>query len=60
LALKDDSYVMYKADNDYKPESEDGIIWNDPNLRIDWGTANPILSDKDKTWKTIKEIEPFE
>jgi dTDP-4-dehydrorhamnose 3,5-epimerase len=60
LALKDDSYVMYKADNDYKPESEDGIIWNDPNLRIDWGIANPILSDKDKTWKTIKEIEPFE
>jgi len=60
LALQDDSYVMYKADNDYKPESEGGIIWNDPSLKIDWGISNPILSDKDKALKTIKEIEPFE
>jgi len=60
LALQDNSAVFYKADNNYNPESESGIIWNDPNLNIDWNITNPILSDKDKSWKTIKEIEIFE
>lgn len=59
LALQDNSTVFYKADNDYKPESEDGLIWNDPNLNINWSIKDPILSDKDKTWKTIKDIEMF-
>ncbi len=49
--------VFYKVDNTYSPEHERGILWNDSDLNIDWPVTNPVLSDKDKTWPTLKHIE---
>ncbi len=46
------SEVLYKVDNYYTPGSEGGILWNDKDLKIDWGVSTqdkPVLSDKDKT-----------
>ena len=40
--------VMYKVDNQFSKEGDGGIRFNDPNLKIDWQIANPIISDKDK------------
>ena len=42
--------VAYKTDNFYCKEAEGGILWNDPNLSIDWivPEADIILSDKDR------------
>ena len=47
LALED-SVFSYKCSNYYDKASEGGIIWNDPELKIDWQIDNPIVSEKDK------------
>lgn len=39
--------VLYKTTNEYAPESEAGIVWNDPDIGITWPCDNPILSPKD-------------
>ena len=48
LTLSDDVEVLYKADNYYVPSSEGSVCWNDPDIGIDWGISDPILSDKDR------------
>lgn len=50
------SEVVYKVDNVYSPEHERGLIWNDPDLNIDWPVNDPILSAKDKKNMTLKEF----
>ena len=62
VALKDDTLFEYYVDNKYMPKMEDGIIWNDPSLGINWNEIfekydikDPILSIKDKNRCTIEE-----
>lgn len=47
VTLTDHVEFLYKADHYYAPQSEGSIIWNDPDLDIDWGLTQPILSQKD-------------
>lgn len=47
LTLTDEVEFLYKVDNFYYFESEDGIRWDDPTLAIDWRIENPIVSPKD-------------
>jgi dTDP-4-dehydrorhamnose 3,5-epimerase len=54
--LMENCEVVYKVDNYYAPDSEGSIIWNDPDLNIDWPTKNPILSKKDSMAKTLREF----
>ncbi len=55
--LTDDCELFYKVDGQYAPETEGGIIWNDPDLAIDWGlTGEPTLSDKDKVLPRFKDL----
>jgi dTDP-4-dehydrorhamnose 3,5-epimerase len=56
LVLSDSARFEYKLDNDYRPDKEAGIIWNDPTLNIDWPVTNPILSDKDRELPTFEAI----
>jgi dTDP-4-dehydrorhamnose 3,5-epimerase len=49
--------VQYKVDNEYAPDQEAGITWDDPKLEVDWPTEDPKLSDKDKEWPTLEEAE---
>jgi len=53
--LSDISEVVYKVDNFYSPTHERGLIWNDPDLNIDWPVENPILSAKDKKNMRLKD-----
>lgn len=57
VTLTDHVEFLYKADNYYAPEADGGIRWNDPELSIDWGTENPILSQKDQTSPWLKDAE---
>lgn len=60
VTLTDDVEFLYKADNYYAPEADAGIRWNDPEIGVEWGVENPILSDKDKKSSFLKETEVFE
>lgn len=46
--LSDEVIFEYKVSAPYHPESEGGIIWNDPDLGIDWMVSNPIVGKKDQ------------
>ena len=45
--LSDRADVIYKCTDFYTPGDEYGVLWNDPDLEIDWAVDNPILSPKD-------------
>jgi len=58
LVLSDEAEFTYKCTDFYHPEDEGGIIWNDPDIGIEWPieqVEEVILSDKDKRWKLFKE-----
>ena len=45
ITLSDIAEVFYKVTAEYSKEHDRGIIWNDPDINIDWGVSNPILSE---------------
>lgn len=55
VVLSDEAVFQYKCDNYYAPDYEDGILWNDPKLGIDWKIPEEdvILSEKDKRSRTL-------
>jgi dTDP-4-dehydrorhamnose 3,5-epimerase len=58
--LEDYTEFQYKCDNFYDKNSEGGLIWNDPDLKIYWPVENPILSEKDKQHPFFKDFNsPF-
>ena len=60
LTLKDDTIFSYKCSNYYDKSSEDGIIWNDGNLKIDWKIKNPLVSEKDQLAQNFTSfVSPF-
>lgn len=56
FSVLEDAVFSYKCSNYYHKESEGGILWNDPDLKIDWKLKNPILSERDQDWPTLKEF----
>ncbi len=60
LVLENDTIFQYKCTNYYNRESEGGIIWNDPDLAIDWGITDPLVSEKDLQGVRFRElVSPF-
>jgi len=58
--LEDHTIFSYKCTDVYHPESEGGLMYNDPSLDIEWELDDVQLSDKDKHYKSFKEFEtPF-
>jgi len=49
--------VTYKVDEIYSPEHDRGVMWNDPDLSIQWPTITPILSPKDMKLPQLKDIK---
>lgn len=52
----EESIFVYKCSKEYNSAYETGIVWNDPDLNIDWKITNPILSDKDRQLPTFREL----
>jgi dTDP-4-dehydrorhamnose 3,5-epimerase len=60
LTLEDNTVFFYKCTQVYHKESEGGILWNDPDLGIKWGIAEPMVSEKDKVAMKFREFKsPF-
>lgn len=56
VALTDVVQFLYKCSDFYAPGDEYGIIWNDPDLKIEWGVAKPLISEKDAAYRKLAEI----
>ncbi|SDP87455.1 dTDP-4-dehydrorhamnose 3,5-epimerase [Eubacterium maltosivorans] len=57
LVLSDSALVSYKCEGAFSKKTDTGIVWNDPELKIDWpleNLAEPIISAKDKNLMTFK------
>ncbi|MCL5666530.1 MAG: dTDP-4-dehydrorhamnose 3,5-epimerase [Patescibacteria group bacterium] len=57
VVLSKEALVLYKATNEYHPESERGIRWNDPALSINWPVKNIFTSDKDSALPLLKDAQ---
>jgi dTDP-4-dehydrorhamnose 3,5-epimerase len=59
VVLSERASFFYKVDNYYCKDKEQGIIWNDPDLAIDWKIKpqDIVLSDKDKVLAPFKDIK---
>lgn len=63
VSLEDNTIFQYLIDNDYAPDMEGGILFDDPDLGIDWegifqqyGIDKPLTSEKDSKHLTLKKV----
>jgi len=54
--LSETADFHYKCTDYYDPSDEGGVIWNDPDVAIEWPIADPSLSNKDAILPTLKEL----
>ena len=61
VTLEPDSEIVYKCSDYYAPETEGAILWNDPDIGIEWPTdTDPILSSKDAVAPLLSDLQsPF-
>ena len=55
--LSDQAIFHYKCTEFYSKEHERTIIYNDPQLKINWGIENPVISSKDRDGKSFGEMD---
>jgi dTDP-4-dehydrorhamnose 3,5-epimerase len=55
--LSDEAIFSYKCTNYYSKEHERAIVFNDPDLNINWQIGEPVVSEKDLKAPKFKEIE---
>jgi dTDP-4-dehydrorhamnose 3,5-epimerase len=55
--LSEEADVLYKVNQEYSPENEKGILWNDPEINISWPIENPILQEKDSQLPLLKNAD---
>ena len=56
VTLSDTADVAYKCTRLYKPEDEGCLIWNDPEIGIDWPLDEPLVSEKDAAAPRLADI----
>jgi len=57
-ATSEAALFSYKCTDFYNPVTEQGIIWNDPDIGIEWPIAQPVLSPKDEVYPRLKDLRP--
>jgi dTDP-4-dehydrorhamnose 3,5-epimerase len=58
LVLSEGALFHYKCTEFYSPQSEMTLLWNDPDLAIDWPVKQPTLSEKDAKGFRLRDIPP--
>lgn len=58
LVTSENALFCYKCTEYYAPEQEGIILWDDPDLGIDWPIAEPTLSAKDQAGLRLKDVPP--
>ena len=53
--LSEEAEALYKCSNVYDAELEDGIMWNDPDIAVEWPVKTPNLSERDQNAQTFKQ-----
>jgi len=56
FSISDLNIIYYRLSNYYHPEHENGIIWNDKELKVKWPCKKPLISNKDKKLITFKNF----
>ena len=57
VVLSDEAELLYKASNEYSPQNDRGIRWNDPEINVDWRIDfKPLISEKDSKQPYLKEV----
>lgn len=60
ISLEDDTIFCYKCTNYYEKSAEGSLMWNDPELNIDWGDLEVLLSEKDELAEAFSTFDsPF-
>lgn len=60
VVLSDEAVFNYKCTDLYAPEYDGGVMWNDPDINIEWpleGIENILLSEKDKVHPNLKDLD---
>jgi dTDP-4-dehydrorhamnose 3,5-epimerase len=60
VSLTDNVHLTYKCSDEYSPEHDSGIRWDDPDLAISWPVDNPLVSVKDAELPYLKDARLFE
>ncbi len=55
--LSEEADVWYKVSSEYSPDHERGIIWNDPDIGIQWPIQEPLISSRDGQYPILKEAD---
>lgn len=56
--MSESAVFDYKCTDYYNRDAEGGILWNDPELKIEWPDQKPILSTKDMSYPTLQNVDP--
>ncbi len=57
FSVLEDCIFQYKCSNYYNKEAEGGIVFNDPELQINWGVESPLVSDKDIVLPNLHDLK---
>lgn len=55
--LSTDALIFYKVTDEYAPESDRGVLWNDPEIDVKWPVADPIISPKDRILPLLRDAD---
>jgi len=57
VVTSDTAEVVYLATEEYAPDYEGGVVWDDPDLAIRWPIEEPVLSEKDRALPRLRDAQ---
>jgi dTDP-4-dehydrorhamnose 3,5-epimerase len=58
VVTSDEAIFAYKCTDVYRPETEATVLWNDPDLAIEWPVDGPLISGKDAAGARLRDLAP--